>query len=136
MAAEDFLEVAFKQLRRDFTTKTKRSFLNDIQGQIEEDERTLEIMRKPRIKERYATFHMAISILSLVALDALSGGSGIYKPSNQMRALQWNSRRSDLLRVLRYFARNNAQVRFRRALVLPFPIPPIGHRIDTDIHMR
>ncbi len=127
-------------------SKTKRSFLNDTQGQIEEDERTLEIMRRPRIKERYVVvkfdrrkndgkFSYGYFDLVLVALDALSGGSGIYKPSNQMCALQWNSRRSDLLRVLRYFARNNAQVRFRRALVLPFPIPPIGHRIDTDIHM-
>jgi hypothetical protein len=51
-----------------------------------------------------------------------------------MRALQWNGSRGDLQLVLDYFAQNNTQVRFYRSLILPFPIPPIGKRVDKDIH--
>jgi|ERR1700692_302447 len=147
MSATNRLEVAFKQLRRIYTAKTKRTFLADIQGQIEEDEEIEQILQRPRIKAHYVAvtydrrmnnpnFSYAFFDLLLVVLDALAGGGGIYKPCNQMRALQWNGSRSNLLRVLRFFARNNRQVNFRRALVLPFPIPPTGHKIDSAIHMK
>jgi hypothetical protein len=147
MPPEDVLKAAFRQLRRDFTAKTKRAFLDDIQGQIEEDGEIQEILGKPHTRSRYLAvtfdrrkndnnFSYSYFDLVLVALDAISGGGGIYKPSNQMRALQWNGSRPDLLRVLRYFARNNAQVRFRRALILPFPVPPVGRGIDTSVHMK
>lgn len=147
MPTEDVFTSAFKKLREIFTFKTKRAFLDDLKGQIEDDEDIQEILRKPKAKLRYfaVTFDrrkndMAFSYnyfdVLLVALDAISGGNGIYKPSNQMRALQWNGSRSDLLRVLRYFARHNHQVNFWRALVLPFPVPAAGHRIDTAIHKK
>ena len=119
----------FKELRKLFTFKTKRAFLDDIQGQIEDNGDIQEILRKPRFKSRYlavtfdrkkndSNFSYSDLDLLLVVLDAISGGSGIYKPSNQMRALQWNRRRADLLRVLSYFAQNNRQINFQRALVL------------------
>lgn len=147
MPPEDIFEAAFTQLRQDFTAKTRRAFLDDIQGQIEDDEEIQEILQKPRTKSRYlamtfdrrkndGNFSYSYFDLVLVALDAISGGSGIYKPSNQMPAVQWNGRRSDLLRVLRYFARNNSQVRFWRALVLPFSVSPVGYRIDTSIYKK
>ena len=147
MSATDGLEAAFKRLRHIYSAKTKRAFLADIRGQLEEDEKIAQILQKPRIKARYVAvtcdrrrnnpnFSYGFFDLLLVILDALAGGGGIYKPCNQMRALQWNGRRSNLLRVLQFFARNNAQVNFRRALVLPYPIPPAGHQIDPAIHMK
>jgi hypothetical protein len=147
MSATDGLEAAFKRLRRIYTAKTKRAFLADIRGQLEEDKGIEQVLQKPRTKARYVAvtcdrpmnnpnFSYAFFDLLLVVLDALAGGGGIYKPCNQMRALQWNGRRSNLLRVLLFFARNNPQVNFRRALVLPFPIPPAGHKIDSAIHMK
>jgi hypothetical protein len=147
MSATNRLEAAFKQLRRIYTAKTKRAFLADIRGQIEEDEEIEQILQRPRIKARYVAvtcdrrknnpnFSYAFFDLLLVVLDALAGGGGIYKPCNQMRTLQWNGRRSNLVRVLRFFARNNPQVNFRRALVLPFPIPPAGHKIDSATHIK
>ena len=147
MPADDMFRAVFERLRKVFTPELKRSFLEDIQGQIEDNEDIQGILRTPRTRSQYVAvtcdrrkndnnFSYNDFDLLLVALDAISGGNGIYKPSNQMRALQWNRRRSDLLRVLWYFARNNRQVNFRRALVLPFPVPPVGHRIDTAIHMK
>jgi hypothetical protein len=147
MSATDKFEAAFKRLRRIYTAKTKRVFLDDIRGQLEENEKIAEIVLRPRIKARYVAvtcdrrrnnpnFSYAFFDVLPVVLDALAGGGGIYKPCNQMRALQWNGRRSNLLRVLRFFARNNPQVNFRRALVLPYPIPPAGHQIDPAIHMN
>lgn len=146
MPVEHVFKSAFRRLRRDFAANTKRVFLNDIQGQIEEDEDIQKILSKPGKKPRYlaltfdrrkndSNFSYAYFDLMLVALDTISGGNGIYKPSNQMRAIRWNGTPSDLLRVIQYFARNNAQVRYRRALILPFPTPPIGQRIDKTIHL-
>ena len=137
----------FEDLRKDFKAKTKRSFLTDIEGQIEEDDEIRGILRRPGKRNRFlevtfdrrykdGQFSYSYFDLILVTLDTLSGGSGIYKPSNQMRALRWNGSRSDLLKVLRYFGKNNPQVNFRRLLVLPFPTPPTGYRIDSAIHLK
>jgi len=147
MPEGDTFELTFRRLRREFSAKTKRTFLTDMQGQIEEDTDIQRILSKSRPEPRYIAvtfdrwkndnnFSYSYFDMLLVALDALSGGAGIYKPSNQMRALRWNGSRRDLMQVLRYFARNNAQVRYRRALILPFPLPPVGQRIDPNIHMR
>ena len=72
----------------------------------------------------------------LVAVDAIAGGSGIYKPVNQLRVLRWNGTRGDLLRVLRYLAGLNQQIRARRLLILPYPAAPAGQRIDRTIYRR
>jgi hypothetical protein len=149
MPTDDILNATFSRLRREFSTKTKRDFLKDIQGQITENEDIQEVLHNPGIPGRHkylavtfdrrrndTQFSYTYFDLLLVALDAISGGSGIYKPSNQMRALRWNSTRLNLLRVLRFFARNNTQVKFRRVLALPFPIPPVGQRVDTTVHLK
>jgi hypothetical protein len=147
MPPEEMFEAAFERVREAVTAKTKRAFLDDMQGQIEEDESIQKILRKRRARPEYVavtfdrrkndnSFSYGYFDLVLVALDAISGGGGIFKPSNQMRALRWNGTKGNLLQVLRYFAQNNAQVRFRRALILPFPVPLVGYRIDTTIYMK
>ena len=138
---------AFSALRKEFTAKTKRTFLTDIEGQMEEDDDIWNIVTAPKDKPRYlavtfdrypndAKFSYQYFDFILVVLDRTSGGSGIFKPANQMRAIQWNGTKKQLLKVLRYLANNNPRVRFRRALILPFPLPPVGYRIDTAIHMK
>jgi hypothetical protein len=123
-------EATFKHLRGEFTAKTKRAFLDDIQGQIEDDENIQEILRKRRRtppefvtvtfdrQKNDSNFSYSDFDLLLVVLDHIAGGDGIKKPSNQVRALRWNGSRPDLLQVLRVFRGNNSQVRFRRALIL------------------
>ncbi|WP_156035020.1 hypothetical protein, partial [Pseudorhizobium marinum] len=85
-----------------FKRSRKSDFLTDIQGQLEEDEQIYEIVRKRRSVAKYlaVSFDRALNDsefsysdfdLALVALDAVSGGLGITKPVNQMRALRWNS---------------------------------------------
>ena len=138
---------AFRILNKEFSAKARRSFLSDIRGQLEEDDEIAEILSKSRNSIQHlaltfdrrkndTTFSYPYFDMVLVALDAISGGNGIYKPSNQMRALQWNGSRKDLLRVLRYLRQNNSQIKFKRALILPFPTPPTGYGIDRKIYMR
>jgi len=144
---QDRFKAAFRRLHLDFTAKTKRRFLDDIQGQIEEDDKIQRILGKPFTKPRLLgvtfdrrrndkNFSYSYFDLILVTIDRISRGKGIYKPSNQMRALQWNGSRGDLELVLDYFAQNNTQVRFYRSLILPFPTPPIGKRVDKAVHKR
>jgi len=147
MAGERSFDEAFRILRKQFPAKTRRAFLEDIRGQLEESEEISAILSKQRGQPRYlavtfdrkkndALFSYSYFDMLLVALDALSGGNGIYKPSNQMRALRWNGTRINLLQVLRYVRRYNNQINFRRALILPFPRPPVGYHIDQGIHMK
>jgi hypothetical protein len=146
MPTEDRFQAAFRQLRRDFPAKTKRSFLADLEGQIEEDDVIQNILRKrgtPRYvavtfdrRKNDATFSYGYFDLILVVLDAVSGGVGIYKPCSQLRALQWNSTRPDLKLVLTRLAHNNAQIKYLRTLILPFPFPPVGHRFDKNIYLK
>lgn len=137
----------FRKLRREFSDNAKRSFLRDIQGQIEEDEDIYDILKTTTGKQRYLavtfdrrknddSFSYVYFDLVIVLLDRLAGGRGIYKPANQLRVLKWNAKKSDLLKVLLYFASNNTQLRFKRALILPFPTPAVGFKIDGSIHMR
>jgi hypothetical protein len=83
--AEQMFDAAFQKLRKIFTSKTKQAFLDDIKGQIEDDEGIQEILRKPFSKARYyaVTFdrrkndnNFSYSYFDqvLVALDAISGG--------------------------------------------------------------
>jgi hypothetical protein len=74
--------------------------------------------------------------LLLVLLDRLSGGHGIHKPVNQVRAIRWNGSHRDLVDVLRYVAGHFSKVRSRRLLILPFPVPPVGHRTDIKIYLK
>ena len=137
----------FISLRQEFTANTKRRFLTDIEGQIEDDHEIQEILDIPYAKPRLLAvtcdrkfndkrFSYQYFDLLLVSLDRISSGNGIYKPANQLRVLQWNGKKSQLLTVLRYFRRNNRQVNFKRALILPYPTPPTGYRLDTAIHKK
>jgi hypothetical protein len=55
MPVDGIFEAAFDQLRKAFTTKTKRRFLSEIEGQIEEDEHIQEILQTRPVKRCYAT---------------------------------------------------------------------------------
>ncbi|MEH6691123.1 MAG: hypothetical protein V7774_08065 [Pseudorhizobium pelagicum] len=146
MARRSIFDDAFNELRGEFKQSRKSDFLTDIQGQLEEDEQIYEIVRKRRSVAKYlaVSFDRALNDsefsysdfdLALVALDAVSGGLGITKPVNQMRALRWNSDARDLKTVLIYLGRLNPQIRPYSFLILPFPKPPIGKRITGTIHM-
>lgn len=147
MARKSRFDIAFDDLKHEFRALTKRRFLTDIKGQIEEDEKIDGIVRKYRTEPKYLAvsfdrrkndraFSYSYFDLILVALDAVSGGSGIYKPVNQLRVLRWNGTTSDLLRVIRYLAKLNPQIRARRLLILPYPSTVVGQRIDRRIYKR
>ena len=137
----------FVTLRREFTANTKRTFLSDIEGQIEDDHEIQEILETPNRKNRLLAvscdrkyndekFSYHYFDILLVSIDSISGGNGIYKPANQLRVLQWNGKKSQLLTVLKYFGKLNRQINFKRALILPYPTPPTGYRLDTAIHKK
>lgn len=147
MVRRSRFDIAFDDLHDAFNASTKRRFLEDVRGQLEEDDEIDDIVRKWRTKPRYlavsfdrrkndSVFSYGYFDLILVALDAIAGGSGIYKPVNQLRVLRWNGTRGDLLKVLRYLARLNPQIRARRLLILPYPTAAVGQRIDRAIHRR
>jgi hypothetical protein len=46
MPAEDKLQEVFRQLRHDFPAKSKRQFLADLEGQIEDDDAVSSILHK------------------------------------------------------------------------------------------
>lgn len=146
MAGLNTLARVFDELRHQIRGKAKRTFFNDIEAQIEEDEELQDILTQHR-KSRYLaiTFDRRLNDfnfsygdfdLLLVVLDALSGGSGIYKPSNQIRALRWMGDEQQLLDATLRFGRINRQLRYWRAMVLPFPEPIIGSRIDRGIYLK
>lgn len=138
---------AFQGLRSEFKAKTRNTFLNDIEGQIDENAELADTIDKRPASIKYltvtfdrwpndASFSYTYFDFLLLILDRASGGIGIYKPVNQVRALRWNGTRSSLLRAIRYFGRLDPRLRVRRLLVLPFPLPTVGFRIDPGIHMK
>lgn len=144
MAGLNAIAKIFDEIRLDLSSRRKRALLNDIEGQIEEDEELQEIITQHR-KSRYLaiTFdrrkndpHFSYGDFDflLVVLDALSGGIGIYKPSNQIRALRWMGNEQQLLMTTLRFAHNNRQLLYWRAMVLPFPSNFIGHRVDRRVY--
>ncbi len=145
MAARTRFEIAFDDLRLEFTARTKRDFLNDLRGQLEENVQVEEILQKWRAEPHYVAvsfdrkkndliFSYGYFDLVLVALDAIAGGAGIYKPVNQLRVLRWHATKADLVKVLRYVGKLDRKINPRRLLILPYPNPPIGHRIDGSVH--
>jgi hypothetical protein len=145
MAAVDNFEFAFRRFKRKYKAKTRRAFLDDLYGQIEEDADLIEIFtRKRRSTERVVvtfdrkfknvTFSYDYFDMTLRFLDAISGGSGIYKPVNQIRALRWLGTREELKKVPVTLGASNPRIRVNRTLILPYPDPVVGVRIDTSIH--
>lgn len=148
MDSQDAIALAFRRVRHDLSKK-KKQLLKDIEYQIEEDADVRDIVDD--ISKSQWDRYVAVSCdrrrndnlfsysdfdTALVLLDNIAGGTGIYKPANQLRALRWGGRRRDLLKVLCYLASHNSQLDFRRALVVPFPRPVVGHRIDPKVYLR
>ena len=140
-------EQAFEKLFNEHRARKKSSFLDDIRGQLDEDEAVSNILRKSRVEPRFVavsfdrmkndkTFLYGSFDLMLVALDAVAGGVGIRKPINQFRVLRWNGTRSDLSYVIRYLMNLNPQIRVFRFLVLPYPEPIIGKRISKSVYRK
>jgi hypothetical protein len=142
----EFADV-FDELRGRVKAKTRRDFLTDVEGQIDESEKVTETLEAAARRFRYVAitfdrqkndskFSYPYFDELLIVIDGLMGGTGIYKPNNQMRALRWGGKRGDLIKVMRFFAKNDPRVNFRRALVLPFPNPPAGYKIDRVVFKR
>jgi hypothetical protein len=143
MPRKSRFDLAFEDLWGEFKASTKRQFFSDIQGQLEEDDD----IRKSRVEPQFLAvsfdrkpndedFSYHYFDLALVIPDAIFGGSGFTKPVNQLRVLRWEATRADLLKVLNYLAAQNRELRFRRVLIVPFPSPIIGRRLDRSTHMR
>jgi hypothetical protein len=138
---------AFKRLQSEFKHKSKRTFLEEVKIALEDRHDFVELITQRQEDRKFVAvtfdrrrndkvFSYVYFDLLLVLLDRLSGGGGIYKPVNQVRAVQWNANRSDLIQILRYFALHFPKVNSRRLLVLPFPEPPVGFQIDSNIHRK
>lgn len=147
MPRKSRFDIAFEELWGEFRANTKRQFFSDIQGQLEEDDDIRDILRKSCSQPKYLAvsfdrrpndeeFSYHYFDLTLVILDAIFGGIGITKPVNQLRVLRWEAPPSDLLKVLNYLAAQNRALKFRRLLIVPFPSPTIGRRLDHSTHMR
>lgn len=148
MVAEERLSAVFDALRAEFRGKDRKNFLTDIEGQILDDEEIFEAVGHRRLpsapyvmvtfdrKPNDAAFSYAHADLILVALDRIAGGSGIFRPLGQLRVLRWNASETALVVVLRAFARANSTLKFSRILVMPYPSPPAGHRLDPKIYQR
>lgn len=128
------------EIRATTSSRPKRRFLRDVKGQICEDDRTIARLngRRPSARSVMVTFDrrrhdhkFSYGRVDLVleALDALSGGWGVKRPVSQLRVIQWKGSRRDLRGVLRFLARNNRELRFRRLLVMNYADPPVGHRL-------
>jgi len=148
MSAEDRMTATFDTLRSEFRAREKKEFLSELEGQILDDDNLREAILRRRLpsapyfmvtfdrKPNDASFSYAFADLVLVALDRIGGGSGIFKPINQLRVLRWNASGDDLLRVLRAVSRVNAHLKFRRLLVAPYPVPPVGWKLDPKPYLR
>lgn len=133
----------------------KRRFIDDLKGQIEEDDELGTLLRSRRkTKGHYVPFGESRVVVTfdrkkgdnsfsygyfdvlLVMIDALSGGNGILKPVNQLRVIHWNGTRLELLAALRLFGQLNPQVAARRILILGAPNLLIGTNIDRGTYLR
>jgi hypothetical protein len=139
---DDEYEEAFRRLRRRFSHETKRELLRGLQHMLAESEHYDEIKNV-----RLARRHVAVSAdktygidfsyhyfdFFLGVLSFLHGGpSWPGKPVNQNRVIVWRNRRSVLLSTLLFLRANygaSHDIRFSRAIVLPYPNPAIGHRV-------
>ena len=147
MASDNEFNAAFERLRREFNHKSKRTFLDEVEAALEDRPDLLELLARRLEAPRFVAvtfdrrtndngFSYGYFDLLLVLMDRLSGGLGIYKPVNQVRAIRWNADCRDLVRILRYVALQFPQVNSRSLLVLPFPVPPVGFRVDPKIHLK
>jgi len=153
MPKRSFLD-PLRTVRKDFYDG-KRRFVDDIRGQIEEDENLQKLLTSVRRtkngpvqfgeskvvvtfdrKQGDTAFSYGYFDVLLVLIDSLSGGHGILKPVNQLRVIHWNGTRRQLLDTLVIFGRLNPQVAARRILILGATNVLIGSRIDRAIYLR
>jgi len=147
MKSDDHFEAAFNRLKSEFKQKPKKDFLDEVRGHIEDNEQFQEFLTRspPRMPLVAVTYdrHRNDKAFSyphfdflLDIIDQLGGGSGLRKPANQLRMIRWNARRRDLRTVLLAFSRADPRLRFRRLLILPYPVPPVGVRLDPAVLLK
>jgi hypothetical protein len=142
MSFEDRFYATFAAIRASVRTTARKQVIDDIQGQMEDDADLQDILRYGRHMQEVAvtfdrrpnspfSYPFADSLLRI--LDAHSGGSGIYKPCNQLRVMRWRGTCDQLVAALLRYSKANSQFRLRRVLVLPYS-KPAGHRLDVRVH--
>jgi hypothetical protein len=144
LSDEDYARI-FRNLRRDVKSKAKKTYLRDMENLIaEEPDRYDEVRAIPT-----STRHVIVSFdrtynthfsydyfdLTLLAFTRLHGGRGVFKPTHQNRVIRWCNSRRSLLRLLLFMRRHfgaSHDIRFSRALIVPYPRPAVGHQLDPD----
>lgn len=139
---------ALKNLKQNYVSHERRSFIDDIYEQINDSEEIFDIIEQSRNakSDRYvcvtfdkirndARFSYAYFDIMLATLDALSYGGGLFKPNNQVRALRWGSTRQNLLKVINYLTKINREIKVRRVLILPYPNLVVGKGVDSSIYL-
>lgn len=147
MPADREFQRIFNQLREQLNANNKRRpFLESIEQALQEEE--FEMLLAPSAygarsvaitadRPRNSTvFDYHLFDQMLVALDQMSGGTGLRKPINQLRIIQWRGSRRRLLTLLLKLGRRIPAVRARRLLVLRLIAPTVAHNLDPGIYMR
>lgn len=135
-------EEAFSRLRRRFPHETKKRLLREFQHALADSEHYDDVcdnsLRHRLVavscdRTRNVDFSYHYFDFFLGALSYLHGGSpSPRKPINQNRVIVWRNRRSTLLKILLFIRSQygaSHEVRFSRAIVLPYPDPEVGHRL-------
>ncbi len=146
-SATAMLDQIFADIASAYRAKSKLRFLRDIRGQIDDNERINDLFagsgrQSKRIvvtfdrRRNDNRFLYSYADLLLVILDRRSGGAGITKPLSQVRVLNSIWTRRQLLQILRYFSRNNREIKFRRILILPYSDSIVGHRLDPAVYRK
>lgn len=145
MSFEQRVADAFEELRSEFRSKDKLAFLDDLEGRILDNDTLRDaigsrvLSSRPWVMVTFdrrpndTRFSYALADLALLAFHRSCGGHGTHtdKPMHQVRALRWNATPTALLAALKVLSRVNPQLRFRRILVVPYPLPPVGWRLYT-----
>lgn len=145
--ARDPFEIAFARLKADYRTRKAKSFLDDLRAEIDESDKLAELFGRKKPTEPYvsvtfdrrtndASFSYADFDKLLLVIDAKSGGVGIFKPVNQLRALRWNGTHPDLVKLLGHFGRTFPSLNFYSLLVLPFPKTISGVRVLKKLYKK
>ena len=147
MSRQSRSDSAIAEIEKHYTARARHEFLEDLRGQIEDDEEISEILNNATLDPRSITvsfdrkkndlkFFYSYFDMLLVILDKVSGGSGITKPISQLRVIKWHSSRANLKRVLKYFRALDARLNYRRLLLLPYGLNPVGHNLDPAVYKK
>ncbi len=101
---QDAISSALNSVRAQYSrSKARRSFLDDIEGQIEDSEEIADLILKRTVEpqlvavtadRRWNDHNFSYSYFDtlLLFLTQVAGGSSIYKPVSQLRVLQWHGK--------------------------------------------